>query len=714
MSGRQRWILSVALATIALWFSTTSFFFLRDNYATHYPVKVLTGEILRSGELPMWDPFSGGGQPLAGNPNYLTFYPSTFLHLLLPDHVAFTLHFVVHLILGFWGTFRLARFLGVGGELALAGAALYIVTGPVVSTTSFYNLVVVAGLTPWLAYFAGRLARSDRPFDDAFRLGGVAGLIGLSGEMVTTVAAGLLVLVLFGVELLPRWRQIVFATVVALVVVSPMVSAWEEIHANSERAVLGTSAAETLLASVSPERLSEIFLGPGVPRFDSGASEGGGVAAFLPSLLLGLLLVPAMLDTGRSSSGKRLRLALVLLIFLSLGSFNPVVSRAVELAGGVPFRYPQKLLLASSLAASLLAIIWLERWSEKSRATIGRVGIFVAIAIGVGGVIAVRGSWMFMASVLMQMAGLIVLLFPLERRTRVAAIFVVLGVGIRVLDTVPVGDAETWSQPPVLAELLRDSAITVSRIPELENATLEETYERYRESLVPSWGAQYGIRYPFARSGEGMYSYLSRIEGDRHRAVGDSTPAYGQIAGITHILGDGTTELVDETGERTVVPVSVKEVERLPAYRVPPIIVGVRTVEEAVRVIEGAGFDPATVVVTGGEDRSNGAAVVRVEEATTQRAVVRITDTPEPLLVVTPHTWFPAWEVTGENRLLQSVPVYLDLMGVRAPPGTTRIEMSFSRRRGTVALLWAFSMLTILSSLGWGLSRRGGAERGFA
>src|SRR5918999_1560047 len=85
-----------ALATCAALASTYGFFFYRDNLSTHYPIKVVSAEIFRSGEIPYWNFFDAGGQPLAGNPNTLTFYPDNVLYLFLPPHVAFNLHFLIH------------------------------------------------------------------------------------------------------------------------------------------------------------------------------------------------------------------------------------------------------------------------------------------------------------------------------------------------------------------------------------------------------------------------------------------------------------------------------------------------------------------------------------------------------------------------------------------------------------------------------------------
>src|ERR1700682_2334754 len=85
------------------------FFFFRDNFSTHYPFKFVSAAAWRAGTIPWWNLTDGGGQPLAANPNALTFYPDNILYLLLPPHVAFNLHFLIHLIAGWFAMRTLTR-----------------------------------------------------------------------------------------------------------------------------------------------------------------------------------------------------------------------------------------------------------------------------------------------------------------------------------------------------------------------------------------------------------------------------------------------------------------------------------------------------------------------------------------------------------------------------------------------------------------------------
>ena len=55
----------------------------RDVLVSHYPIKAGHAQVIDDGAfLPLLDPHRSGGQPLAGNPNAVPFYPSNLLYRL--------------------------------------------------------------------------------------------------------------------------------------------------------------------------------------------------------------------------------------------------------------------------------------------------------------------------------------------------------------------------------------------------------------------------------------------------------------------------------------------------------------------------------------------------------------------------------------------------------------------------------------------------------
>src|SRR5271165_2722332 len=61
-----------------------------DNQIQNYPLRVLSGQMLRAGHLPLWDPWIWSGTPLLGGLNAGSLYPDTWLYAVLPGLVAWT------------------------------------------------------------------------------------------------------------------------------------------------------------------------------------------------------------------------------------------------------------------------------------------------------------------------------------------------------------------------------------------------------------------------------------------------------------------------------------------------------------------------------------------------------------------------------------------------------------------------------------------------
>src|SRR6266850_2976618 len=74
-------------------------FYLRDVSQNHSPLRHLVTERLRAGELPLWDPYHGGGTPLLADPNNLVLHPIGALFLILPFDVAYTASIVLQFAL---------------------------------------------------------------------------------------------------------------------------------------------------------------------------------------------------------------------------------------------------------------------------------------------------------------------------------------------------------------------------------------------------------------------------------------------------------------------------------------------------------------------------------------------------------------------------------------------------------------------------------------
>ncbi len=321
----------VAAAAATSWFG---FFYFRDNFSTHYPIKALSAAAFRSGEIPYWNFQLAGGQPLAGNSNTLTFYPLNVLYLFLPVHVAFNLHFLLHVAAGVAAMRALCRARGISPRAASFAALVYALSGVVVSATCFYNLIIAVAMVP-LALLA--VERRSAPL-----LGAAFGLLLLGAEPVTIAGAGIAVAI-------AAWRRVPILTIVkavflALVIASPQLLAFWEIAGDVERT--GGMPAEVVLNhSLSPLRIAEIFVWP----FSGVLNEAGGAdrARLFSTIFIGIIAIPALV--------RRSRYVAIALVTLFLASANPIVTAAVAQVDWLRFgRYPEKFVIPLTVALVVL------------------------------------------------------------------------------------------------------------------------------------------------------------------------------------------------------------------------------------------------------------------------------------------------------------------------------------------------------------------------
>ena len=335
MTARTRLFSLLLLAVFCALAASFGFFFFRDNFSTHYPIKVLSAAAFRAGEIPWWNFADGGGQPLAGNPNTLTFYPDNVLYLLLPAQVAFNLHFLLHLILGWFAMRSLTR--------SRFGAWFWILSGVAMSALSFYNLITAIALIPLALLGAERR--------NAVQLGVAFGLLALAGEPVVILATGIAVLILFtrsrgDAELgfspsaSPRLRVITVSLLLATAIAAPQLIAYSEIAREVERAH-GYSAQTVLNASFDPRRLLELLIGPFI-HIDA--------PHLFPSLILGIIVIPSILRRSRYT------VIAATMLFFALGAFNPIVRMVVESASVLRVgRFPEKFAIVMCAALVVLA-----------------------------------------------------------------------------------------------------------------------------------------------------------------------------------------------------------------------------------------------------------------------------------------------------------------------------------------------------------------------
>ncbi len=118
-----------------------------DIVLLNYPLLTLVAHALRAGYPVLWNPFSGGGYPLAPF-GALPFYPSTWLLALLPVAAAMDWTYALDLVIGGLGAYSLAARLGIRPAARLVPAIAYPFSGFILAHVLAGHFLEV-GLMVW-------------------------------------------------------------------------------------------------------------------------------------------------------------------------------------------------------------------------------------------------------------------------------------------------------------------------------------------------------------------------------------------------------------------------------------------------------------------------------------------------------------------------------------------------------------------------------------
>jgi hypothetical protein len=352
---------------------TSDMFFFRDVFSYSYPHARFIREICLAGQLPYWNPTLNFGEPVLANPNFLCFYPSTLLLVLLPLDLGYTLHYILHFALAGVGTYALARRWNQSRFAAFFAGIVFSFSGPVLSLGNLYNHAAAAAWIPWTLLLADMALRSPsrRPW---VWLTCVFGLQFLAAEPFTLFATFVLCLAyafcLSGSQKLFSMAN--FQILAAFGIVGVLMLALSAVAllpslsllANSRRGVEGLPFLEVTSWSFHPLQLLDVI----IPGFFGSATDSRTLwssvlsnrnlpyflsvfVGYIPVVLafLGLFLRPGSREKFAGASGS-------LLLLLAFGRFTPLFALVYLVFPPLGMvRFPVKLLVPTMLFVALLA-----------------------------------------------------------------------------------------------------------------------------------------------------------------------------------------------------------------------------------------------------------------------------------------------------------------------------------------------------------------------
>ena len=253
---------------------------LGDDLGQNFPLRVLAGQEIRAGQLPLYDPYSWGGAPLLAGWNAGAAYPLTWLFAILPGTAAWTLNLIVTWAAAGLGMFGFLRALRLTSLAAFLGAFSFAFAGAMPAQVTHFGLVAGMSWVPLQLLSVLRLSQ-ERTVASRLRwtavLAAAIGLVILAGE--------------------PR-------AIDDAVVIVVIYAAWQVARLGRRAGPAAASVAAGLVLGVC---LGAVQWLPGLAAISTSQRDGSSMALFssgsLPARWLLLTLVPDLLG-GSGSMGQ--------------------------------------------------------------------------------------------------------------------------------------------------------------------------------------------------------------------------------------------------------------------------------------------------------------------------------------------------------------------------------------------------------------------------
>jgi hypothetical protein len=703
----------------------------QDAIMTHLPAKAATVEQVRQGAFPFLSPYASFGEPLAGNPNFGTFFPDMLAFLVLPLSSAFGLRFALAAVLAYAGARRWARAEGAPRAAAEVAAAAFALSGVYVSTWRFFNSGLALALAPWVLAAAARLgaraAGEARPLRRAMaELALVAGLEVLAGEPVIALMsfglAGLRALMAPAAKA----RALVAAGLALALggaIAAPQIASTAQVYATSTRSL---APFPYLLASNTSLTLARLLeqAAPfpfGRPDLTGEAGFTGHVhydnhAPYLWTLHIGWVVLALLLARGRPRDRREMAwwALLAIAVVLSFGRSLPgakLLHPIVSLGGRM--RFPVKWWYVAALAL-LPVVAWAAARWEEDAAPKGTARWRVALAASLGAVLLVTVVRPTGIAAVASVASLAAVAIMIARPPRAE------GLAWLVAVTLALANVPLWrtlvdmppEPPPRFAggRVYERASAEPHPLPHaLDWPPAEaETRTIFRRATRELWaltGALGGMPYAFDGDPDGIYFEGDRVVGKAIDGLpwAQRAPAL-RAAGVGYVVAPSVlpppftamTALGREDG------VTLHRLEgAAPSVRVATRLFTAVTFDDVVPRQLRPDFDPLTDAVILASEPTHGTPLpssAEVVEETATRLRVRVA-APGAALVVWSRTYFGSWRarVDGQPAAVQVADGHL--VGVPVTAGAHEVDIAWSSApllAGALVSLGALAIVVLL------------------
>jgi hypothetical protein len=187
----------------------------QDNLIQNFPLRVLVGQQIDSGHLPLFNRLADSGTPLLGGMNAGAFFPLTWLFAVLPAILSWVLNLIAVYVAAALGVFALLRWHKIGTVASCTAALVYAWSGAMIGQMVHLGVVQGYAMLPWailaMLCFAQAIQRASKVTwktrvrivaPSVLGLTALWGLTDLSGEPRAIAEMQLITLVVVSVVLL--------------------------------------------------------------------------------------------------------------------------------------------------------------------------------------------------------------------------------------------------------------------------------------------------------------------------------------------------------------------------------------------------------------------------------------------------------------------------------------------------------------------------------
>lgn len=133
-----------------------------DGWTQILGIRVLIGQMLANGDLPLWNPYIFAGMPLLASIQPGALYPPTWLFAVFSPQVAMNLLVLTTYHVALFGTYLFARRVGASRIGAVIAAVTFSLGGYMVAHLGHTNRINAAAWLPWILLAIEELHRQSR------------------------------------------------------------------------------------------------------------------------------------------------------------------------------------------------------------------------------------------------------------------------------------------------------------------------------------------------------------------------------------------------------------------------------------------------------------------------------------------------------------------------------------------------------------------------